>query len=108
MLFTWFNPGSGTGYVFAMLNLLGRDGWRLAAGLGGAWLAAIEHLPDVPEWLCFTVCVTGYVMGYLGIVRLAVVALRRLTPVGMLATFLCQVIVVPRRRSVSAACCRPW
>ena len=23
MAFTWFNPGSGTGYVFAMLNLLG-------------------------------------------------------------------------------------
>jgi len=35
----------------------------------------------------------GYVAAFLGIVRLAIVALRRLTPVGMLATFLCQTIL---------------
>jgi len=93
MLFTWFNPGSGTGYVFALLNLLGLMGtaWFLVLV---AWLRGYEPLPDWPDWICFTVCITGYVMGYLGCVRLAVVALRRLTPVGMLATFLCQVILV--------------
>lgn len=92
-LLTWFNPGSGTGYIFAMLNLL--------AVMAAAWLAVgyayatgYEYLPELPEWTCFTICLLGYVMGYLGLVRLAVVALRMATPVGLLATFLCQVIAV--------------
>ncbi len=91
-LFTWFNPGSGTGYVFAMLNLL--------AFMGMSWFAVLfaasrgyEHVPDFAEWFSYTICLTGYVLGYIGIVRLAVVALRRVTPVGLLATFLVQIIV---------------
>lgn len=92
MLFTWFNPGSGTGYVFAALNLLGLMSMAWLA-VTFAWLVGYEHLPDSPEWVCYTVAITGYVLGFLGCVRLAIVALRRLTPVGMLATFLCQVIL---------------
>jgi hypothetical protein len=93
MAFTWFNPGSGTGYVFAMLNLLGV---LLAAmiGVNAAWMSGYEFQPDLPEFFYFSICLVGYVMGYLGLVRLVVVALRRVTHVGMLATFLCQVIVV--------------
>lgn len=93
MAFTWFNPGSGTGYVFAMLNLLGV---LIAAWMGItiAWLVHFEYLPDLPEWYFFSICVVGYVMGYLGVVRLGVVALRRVTHVGMLATFLCQLIFI--------------
>jgi hypothetical protein len=90
-LFTWFNPGSGTGYVFAMVNLLGFVGF--------AWFAVLfaagrdyEHVPDLSQWLPYTACLTGYVLAYLGIVRLAIVGLRRITPVGLLPTFLCQVI----------------
>jgi hypothetical protein len=91
-LFTWFNPGSGTGYVFTMLNLLGiMATWWLLVLV--AWLRGYAPLPDMPEWLCFTVAIVGYVAAFLGVTRLAVVALRRLTPVGMLATFLCQVIL---------------
>jgi hypothetical protein len=92
MAFTWFNPGSGTGYVFAMLNLLGV---LLAAwsGITVAWITGFEYQPDLPDWYYFSACLVGYVMGYLGLVRLAVVALRRVMHVGMLATFLCQVIV---------------
>ena len=92
VLFTWFNPGSGTGYVFATLNLLGLMAmlWLLVLA---AWLSGHAQLPDMPEWLCFTVAIVGYVAAFLGVVRLAIVALRRLTPVGMLATFLCQTIL---------------
>jgi hypothetical protein len=91
-LFTWFNPGSGTGYMFAMLNLLALIGmaWILAAI---AYDRRYEHVPEVMEFFPFTACLAGYVLGYLGVVRLAVVALRRITPVGLLATFLCQVIL---------------
>jgi len=91
-LFTWLNPGSGTGYMFAMLNLL--------AVIGVAWILVViafdrhyEHVPDMAEFFSYTACLAGYVLAYLGIVRLAIVALRRITPVGLLATFLCQVIV---------------
>ena len=92
MSFTWFNPGSGTGYVFAMLNLLGV---LLAAwsGITVAWIVGFEYQPDLPDWYYFSAALVGYVLGYLGLVRLAVVALRRVMHVGMLATFLCQVIV---------------
>jgi hypothetical protein len=92
MAFTWFNPGSGTGYVFAMLNLLGvlLAGWF---GITVAWMVGFEYQPDLPDWFYFSTALVGYVMGYLGLVRLAVVALRRVMHVGMLATFLCQVIV---------------
>jgi ABC-type transport system involved in multi-copper enzyme maturation permease subunit len=92
MAFTWFNPGSGTGYVFAMLNLLGAlvAAWT---GITVAWMTGFEYQPDLPDWYYFSACLVGYVLGYLGLVRLVVVALRRVTHVGMLATFLCQVIV---------------
>jgi hypothetical protein len=93
MAFTWFNPGSGTGYMFAMLNLLSVL-IAVWTGITFAWIARYEYLPDLPEWYYFSACLVGYVLGYLGLVRLVVVALRRVTHVGMLATFLCQVIVV--------------
>jgi hypothetical protein len=92
MAFTWFNPGSGTGYVFAMLNLLGVL-LAVWSGITVAWLTGFEYQPDLPDWHYFSAALVGYVMGYLGLVRLAVVALRRVMHVGMLATFLCQVIV---------------
>ena len=92
MAFTWFNPGSGTGYVFAMLNLLGVLMAALV-GVNAAWISGYEFQPDLPEWFYFSICLVGYVMGYLGLVRLVVVALRRVMHVGMLAVFLCQVIV---------------
>jgi hypothetical protein len=93
MAFTWFNPGSGTGYVFAMLNLLGAL-VAIWTGITVAWITNFEYQPDLPDWYFYSACLVGYVLGYLGLVRLAVVALRRVTHVGMFATFLCQVILI--------------
>jgi hypothetical protein len=92
-LFTWFNPGSGTGYVFAMVNLIAimSAGW---IAVGYAYITGQGTLPDLPEWLHYTICLTGYVMGYLGAVRLAVVAMRLVAPVGQMAAVLWHVIVV--------------
>ena len=92
MAFTWFNPGSGTGYVFAMTNLL-------TFTLMGALLVTVGLIYDriTPDnaitWGAFAGCILGYVAGYLGITRLLIVAVRRVTPVSLLATFLCHVIV---------------
>src|SRR5205823_4583078 len=80
MLFTWLNPGSGTGYVFAMLNLLAVMGFAGGA-VFYAYITSYEHLPKLPEWSTYNICLTGYVLGYLGLVRLVIVALRRLTPI---------------------------
>lgn len=91
--FTWFNPGSGTGYVFAQLGML----TMIAAGflaIAGGYLAGYEYLPDVPQFCCFAVCLLGYVAGYLGAARLIVVAVRQFVAFGFLASFLCQLMLV--------------
>ena len=92
MTFTWLNPGSGTGYMFIVLNLFG----TLLVGAIAIMIGHInqlERVPDLAEWLPVAICIFGYVAGYLGVTRVLVVMARRLTPVGMLATFLCHVIL---------------
>lgn len=99
MLFTWFNPGSGTGYIFVVLNM--------AAVLVVAYVVpAIGPLPTVQSstlfrrlpapdaWLAVSTCLLGYLAGYLGATRILVVIARRYTPVGMPATFLGHMIIV--------------
>ncbi len=92
MAFTWFNPGSGTGYMFTVLNLLA----ILLVALVAIMLGHINNVEDTPqldEWIPLAVCVFGYVAGYLGLTRLLILAARRITPISMLTTFLCHVIV---------------
>jgi len=99
MLFTWLNPGSGTGYIFVVLNL--------AAVLLVAYVVpAIGPLPtlqsrvlsrQLPEpdmWFAVSACLLGYLAAYLGTTRLFVILIRRYTPVGMPATFLFHLILV--------------
>jgi hypothetical protein len=102
MLFTWFNPGSATGYVFVVLNLAAiilvgyvvpATGSLPTNSLTGG-MFRFRPLPDPGDWLCASGCLLGYVAGYLGITRLLVVAARRLTPVAMPASFLCHFLVI--------------
>src|SRR5207248_2057894 len=102
MLFTWFNPGSATGYTFAILNLAAfvlvvtlvpPNGPQPQSKLAGV-VPALRLLPGVEHWLLFAACILGYVAGYLGLTRLVVIAARRVTYVGMPAVFLCHVIVI--------------
>lgn len=93
MACTWFNPGSGTGYMFAIQNLLALLLMFAGAVLFGH-IAGLDDVPDLWEWTSLAVCVFGYVAGYLGLTRILVVAARRVTPVGMLATFLCHLILI--------------
>ena len=102
MLFTWFNPGSATGYVFAILNLAALHlvifvcpAQRPAAAdeIGGHRFGA-PGLAGRGALALFSTCILGYVAGYLGFTRLVIVAARRYTYVGMPAVFLCHVIVI--------------
>ncbi|MEX2175695.1 MAG: hypothetical protein WD872_15125 [Pirellulaceae bacterium] len=92
MAFTWFNPGAGTGYMFAVINLLAVLLVAAVATLVGH-LYQLDHAPDLSEWLPLAICILGYVAGYLGLTRVMIAVARRVTSVGMLATFLCHIIL---------------
>jgi len=101
MLFTWLNPGSATGYVFAILNLATVVLIAFAVPASGplpdpqsvGGFFRPRPLPDIAAWLCVSGCLLGYVAGYLGATHLLVVFARRYTPVGMPATFLAHLIL---------------
>jgi hypothetical protein len=92
MAFTWFNPGSGTGYMFTVLNLLAALLVALVAIMLGH-VYSVDDTPQLDEWIPVAVCVFGYVAGYLGLTRVLILIARRITPVSMLTTFLCHIIV---------------
>ncbi|MCA9122867.1 MAG: hypothetical protein KDB11_21925 [Planctomycetales bacterium] len=87
MAFTWFNPGSGTGYTFAVANLATLLLVTLAAGLT-AELEGFNGAPGDYDWILFAILAIAYVVVYLGIARLLTLLLRQLGHVTMLLTFL--------------------
>lgn len=92
IMLTWFNPGSGTGYMFAVTNLA--TVFMVVAGLGiGAQMTASPGSPRGADWLVFGLMATCYVVNYLGIGRLIVLAIRQFAYVGMLVPFLISIFV---------------
>lgn len=101
MTLTWFNPGSGTGYVFCTTNLLALVFIMLIAGSVAeieGYGAAVNDF----DWAIYTGLVGGYVTLYLGVVRLIVVLLSMIGRVTMLLTVLLTVLVA------LAGCAAPW
>lgn len=80
---TWFNPGGGSGYVFAMTNLV------LLAALAGWWLLSSPRISSVKA----IVVLTAYVAAYLGFGRLTITGIRRLTEVSLIGSFLIQILL---------------
>lgn len=101
MLFTWFNPGSATGYVFTVLNLTALLFVASIVPASGPLptattiIAPVFRVLPAPEpWMCLTGCLLGYVAGYLGATRLILVAARHYVPVSMPAAMLCHIIMI--------------
>jgi hypothetical protein len=117
VLLTWFNPGSASGYTFALLNLAGVIGTVLLvyaniaffshpqiqamAQRSPRWVAAAiesvqidKGLPADSSWFWASLAAWGYVAGYLGSVRLLTSFARKYAPLNMLAVFLLQLLVV--------------
>lgn len=100
-LFTWFNPGSATGYIFAVLNLAAIIivAWVIPA-TGPLPISPISSitptpvLPSASQWFAVSACILGYVAGYLGLTHLLVRICRRFVFVPMPATFLAHIILV--------------
>lgn len=92
ILLTWFNPGSGSGYVFAVVNLL-----AIIAVQGFACVYALatnDRAPSDPGLFFASLAIFGYVAGYLGVVRLFTSVARKFAPLNMLSVFLLQFLAV--------------
>lgn len=94
LMLTWFNPGSGTGYIFAVVNLtsifvltilLYHGAKTFSADHVQRWHTEIWH----STWLM--IC---YMAGYLGVGRLFTLLLRRRYYINVTVTFLFQVAII--------------
>jgi ABC-type transport system involved in multi-copper enzyme maturation permease subunit len=89
---TWLNPGSGTGYAFAVSNLFALAVLSLTAGAAAHWLA-FDGKPDEGWWPAFSLMAVAYVAAYLGLGRLVLLFLRRFVWGGLPMAFVVQLFV---------------
>lgn len=89
MTLTWFNPGSGTGYLFAVSNLavimLVACGAALAGMTQANW-----NLRNPERFFIFCPMAWAYATIYLGAGRLLILFLRRFLEFGVLVAFVFQ------------------
>ena len=98
-LLTWFNPGPGTGYVFALCGAAAALAMVFAALLtGNAVLAATARafraVGNAERLLAFGVAGVSYLAIYLGAGALAIRALRRFLRIDPLTGLLVHVVLV--------------
>ena len=70
-MLTWFNPGPGTGFVFAISS------GTVASVVLGTFGLLVGGRSARTDTLTFAALITGYLMAYLGITRLIVMPLNR-------------------------------
>jgi ABC-type transport system involved in cytochrome c biogenesis permease component len=95
VLLTWFNPGSGTGYFFTLINL----GLALVAMLVSVYRLEWMFATAVRPWNAgnieeFALAAWLYMVCYLGVGRLIVLAAGNRVPNGVVFSFLMQVVLV--------------
>ena len=88
---TWFNPGSGTGYVFAVVNLCAVT---LLVCLATIWPRSGMSFRHAQEIGMFGVLLCGYVAAYLGVGRMIALWLRRYLYFGLLLPVLIHVLLL--------------
>ncbi|MEE8452283.1 MAG: hypothetical protein V3R99_10225 [Thermoguttaceae bacterium] len=97
IFFTWFNPGPGTGYLFAISSLIG----GLIVAMAG--LASVEAFGAFnSRWnsnyastiIAFGILGLSYITIYLGLGLLVVRLFRRFTYVGVLLTALTHILLL--------------
>ncbi len=90
--FTWFNPGSGTGYAFAVVNLFSVAACAVLMALVGQ-AVTFRGAPNDFDWLLYTVLAVCYVAAYLGAGRIVILILRQWIPAGILLSALINVLL---------------
>jgi hypothetical protein len=97
VLLTWFNPGSGTGYVFTLVNL-GLILWAFFSSsmivemFRGPTMRGAFFLPN--QMAQFAAAGWFFVAVYLGVGRLMVMLVRNRVPSGVVFSFLLQIVLV--------------
>ena len=93
---TWFNPGPGTGYMFACCGILAASLTALvlaiAAVLGGANISS--RVGSFETLLGMSILVPAYVIAYLGVGLLLVRFLRRFTAATLFVSVLIQILLI--------------
>lgn len=94
-MFGLFNPGPGTGYLFAIAN------FTTIASMVGITMAAVYYIPLAArrtfqyEALCLMIIVVwSYLVFYLGVGKILTAAVRRIAPVTGVAGFLIHFLLV--------------
>jgi hypothetical protein len=95
MAFTWFNPGSGTGYVFAMVSALGGMLTMFVTGLSSSIMMGSGGIGGIDTWTAWWLAILSYLAIYLGLARLFGVASRALNMGGgMLGVFVAYILLL--------------
>jgi hypothetical protein len=90
MFTTWLNPGSGTGYVFAVASLAGVAMTATIMAIVGGWSGNARNFFDV---IPFSWMAVFYVAAYLGFGRLLVLLLNRYYQFGLALPFLLNIFM---------------
>ncbi len=97
---TWFNPGPATGYMFTVANLAAAlfAGLVLMVGHGMLFPGSATALGTMgltmPILIAFGTLAFSYIIFYLGVGRLVIALLRRVTQVTLVLAVLLQVLFV--------------
>lgn len=93
---TWFNPGPGTGYMFACCGIISASltalALAIAALLGGVNISS--GVGSFETLLGMSVLVPAYVIAYLGVGLLLVRFLRRFTAATLFLSVLIQILLI--------------
>jgi ABC-type transport system involved in multi-copper enzyme maturation permease subunit len=89
---TWFNPGSGSGYAFAVSNLFALALTVVAISSVAMWMGH-DGAPSDMTLAVFSMMAVAYVVAYLGIGRLMLLFMRRFVWGGLAMGFVVQIFV---------------
>jgi hypothetical protein len=92
MTLTWFNPGSGTGYMFATTNFMTIVLIMVVCG----WIAGFAGFRGAPDgrMYFFSFLLWSYLALYLGTGRLLFLFLRKYFYAGIAVTFLLEILLI--------------
>lgn len=93
MFLSWFNPGASSGYIFTCATVLGTVSMVFAVNYIAAD-AKPDMAADVMDLGCFCVLVWSYVTIYLGLGRLLILLLRKVSGFGLAAAMMIHTLLI--------------
>ncbi len=95
LLFSWFNPGPASGYVFVVANATAVAAVSFIGLAVSSWYGRFAGGRPTVNEIVYTILIGwGYLVAYLGVGLLIVSALRRVAAVSMIAGVLIQILLL--------------